>query len=103
MLSARYELGLLNTIQKAVPWLKNLVVGFSLQMSGFDPEPFYVRFVGTQWHYDKFSPSTSLSPVSIIYFTCPRKTKGEAWKTSKQKRSFGNRVPLVRILLTCNL
>jgi hypothetical protein len=59
------------TMQKAVPWLKKLVAGLSSQMSGFDPEPFHVRFVGTQWHYDKFSPSTSHSPVSNIYFTRP--------------------------------
>ena len=56
-------------MQKVVPLFKVLVAGLSSRMSGFYPEPFHVKFVGTQWHYDKFSPSTSHSPVSIIYFT----------------------------------
>ena len=58
-------------MQKAGPWLKKLVAGLSSRMSGFDPGPFHVRSVGTQWHYDSLYPSTSHSPVSNIYFTPP--------------------------------
>ena len=46
----------------AVLWLRRLVAGLSPRRPGFDLESVGV----IKWNWDSFSPSTSVSPVSII-------------------------------------
>jgi hypothetical protein len=100
--SARYEMSLLNIIQKAAPWLKRLDVGLSSQMYSFDSGPFDVRFVGTQCLYDRFSPSISSFPCQHHLCYSYQKDTGRSLGTFQREtfftksRNFGQKLLTLR-------
>jgi hypothetical protein len=54
------------TVPRAVPWLRRLVAGHSPRRpAGFDPGSVHVGFVVDKWHWDRFSPSTSVFPCQF--------------------------------------